>query len=137
MNSKNALFISVAFVTILFIFSISWGYSFILAICCIIIVFVVYVIDSNKESEIDKLTKEYTGIIREITTQQPVASDIVSALYPIRNENKNYSYLINQKYDYILNKVNNENVNEYHTMSSQLIDDMFNSPTMTIKGRDI
>lgn len=137
MNSKNALFISVAFVIILIIFSISWGYSFILAICCIIIVFVVYVIDSNKESEIDKLTKEYTGIIREITTQQPVASDIVSALYPIRNENKNYSYLINQKYDYILNKVNNENVNEYHTMSSQLIDDMFNSPTMTIKGRNI
>ena len=137
MNSKNALFISVAFVIILIIFSISWGYSFILSICCIIIVFVVYVIDSNKESEIDKLTKEYTGIIREITTQQPVASDIVSALYPIRNENKNYSYLINQKYDYILNKVNNENVNEYHTMSSQLIDDMFNSPTMTIKGRNI
>ena len=135
MNSKNALFISVAFVVILIIFSISWGYSFILAICCIIIVFVVYVIDSNKESEIDKLTKEYTGIIREITTQQPVASDIVSALYPIRNENKNYSYLINQKYDYILNKVNNEN--EYNTLTSQLIDDMFNSPTMTIKGRNI
>lgn len=137
MNSKNALFISVAFVIILIIFSISWGYSFILAICCIIIVFVIYVIDSNKESEIDKLTKEYTGIIREITTQQPVASDIVSALYPIRNENKNYSYLINQKYDYILNKVNNENVSEYKTLTSQLIDDIFNSPTMAIKGRDI
>ena len=121
MNSKSALFISVAFVIILIIFSISWGYSFILAICCIIIVFVVYVIDSNKESEIDKLTKEYTGIIREITTQQPVASDIVSALYPIRNENKNYSYLINQKYDYILNKVNNENVNEYKSLTSQLM----------------
>ena len=93
---------------ILFIFGISWGYSFVLAICCFLCGYIILVFLKKEETSISKVKQEYANTIREIVSQQPVASDLVSTLFPLRNENTSYNYLINpNSNDNILNYLQN------------------------------
>lgn len=132
-------FISLLF-CILFIFGINWGYSFVLAICCFLCGYIILVFLKKEETSISKVKQEYANTIREIVSQQPVASDLVSTLFPLRNENTNFSYLINpNSNDNILNYLQN-NKSEKTQMkmfTNSLIDQYFNSPTQYIKDRTI
>lgn len=132
-------FILLLFCT-LFIFGISWGYSFVLAICCFLCGYIILVFLKKEETSISKVKQEYANTIREIVSQQPVASDLVSTLFPLRNENTSYSYLINpNSNENILNYLqNNESEKtQMKTFTNSLIDQYFNSPTQYIKDRII
>lgn len=132
-------FISLLF-CILFIFGISWGYSFVLAICCFLCGYIILVFLKKEETSISKVKQEYANTIREIVSQQPVASDLVSTLFPLRNENTDFSYLINSNSDEnILNYLQNNKSEktQMKTFTNSLIDQYFNSPTQYIKDRII